>query len=82
MMGSVRAAAYEAARAALAKCVKLDECKTWADKAAAMEVYARQARDRELEANAIEIRVRAERRLGELIKAQEGNGRASWAKAQ
>ena len=46
MMGSVPAA-YEAARAALAKCVKLDECKEWADKAAAMEIYARQAKDRE-----------------------------------
>jgi len=62
---------YEAARAALAKCVKTDECKGWVDRAAAMKVYARQAKDREMEMNAVEIRVRAERRLGELIQLQK-----------
>ena len=36
-----------------------------------MRVYARQANNRELEVEATEIRIRAERWLGELIKAQK-----------
>lgn len=40
-----------------------------------MRAYARQAKNRELEVDAAEIRMRAERRLGELIRAQkEGPG--------
>src|SRR5262245_38639552 len=38
-------AAYEAAKDALAKCDQVDECKDWADKAAAIASYARQAHD-------------------------------------
>ncbi len=37
----------------------------------AMRVYARQARNKNLEVDAAEIRLRAERRLGELIAAQK-----------
>ena len=36
-----------------------------------MRTYRRQAQNKELEANAAEIRLRAERRLGALIKAQK-----------
>jgi hypothetical protein len=36
-----------------------------------MRAYARQANDRDLEIQAAQIRFRAERRLGELIKAQK-----------
>lgn len=39
-----------------------------------MRVYARQAKNRELEADAFEIRERAEIRLGELIEAQKTEG--------
>jgi hypothetical protein len=39
-----------------------------------MRVYARQAKNRELEADAFEIRERAEIRLGELIEAQKTKG--------
>jgi hypothetical protein len=43
---------YEAAKRAIAKCARLDECSEWADKAAAIASYARQADDVELQAYA------------------------------
>lgn len=61
-------ASYEAARAALAECVNIDECQDWADRAAALASYAKQAEDRTLETMAQRIRARAVRRAGELLK--------------
>ena len=55
---------YEAAREALATCQDIDECKEWADKAAALASYARQSEDVELERMAARIRARAMRRAG------------------
>lgn len=60
--------AYVWARAALAKCAKLDECKDWADKAEAIASYARQAEDDSLRKTADRIQARAVRRCGELLK--------------
>lgn len=59
---------YEAARVVLAECQAIDECKDWADKAAALASYAKQAEDTELEKMAVRIRSRAMRRAGELLK--------------
>lgn len=62
---------YDAAIRALAECKAVDEVKTWADKAAALQAYGRMAKDKTLEVDAAEIRIRAERRLGEMIAEQK-----------
>lgn len=70
--GSARLpASYESAKQALSACVSIDECKDWADKAAALASYAKQAEDLELERMAARIRARAMRRAGELLKQIE-----------
>ena len=58
---------YEAARRALIDANSIDEIKDLRDKALAMEAYARQAKDGELVAMAIEIKLRATRCIGALI---------------
>ncbi|TFH41406.1 MAG: hypothetical protein E4H01_15045 [Lysobacterales bacterium] len=63
-------AKYEAACRAVAECAQIDEAKDYLDKSEAMRVYARQAKNRQLEMQAAEIRFRAERRIGELMEAQ------------
>lgn len=60
-------ARYIAAKQALAEVRRIDEVKDLRDQALAIEVYAFQAKDGELAADAIEIRKRAERRIGELM---------------
>lgn len=60
---------YVDARKALAKCDRVDECKSWADKAAALASYAKQADDDQMLAMAKRIQLRALERGGELLAA-------------
>ena len=62
---------YDAARNALAECRAVDEVKQWIDKSAAIQAYGLMAKDKTLEIDAAEIRIRAERKLGEMLTAQK-----------
>jgi N6-adenosine-specific RNA methylase IME4 len=62
---------YDAACRALAEARNIDEVKDIHDKAIAMAAYARQAKNRDLEADAVEIRMRATYKLGQLCRAQK-----------
>ena len=61
-------ATYLAASKAIAECSRVDECKSWSDKAAALASYARQAKDLSLRVMAERIHARAVRRCGELLR--------------
>ena len=65
---------YEAAKKALAECERLDECRTWANKMAALASYARQVEDDTLLKTAMRIHGRALRRVGELLEEFDGRG--------
>ena len=80
---------YQQARTALQAAVDVDECKDYADKAAALATYAKQSNDHELEKMAAKIRGRAVRRMGEILNDMEsarggdrGGGRGNQGEAR
>ena len=69
---------FDAARTALQEAVRVDEVKAIRDKAQAMQAYLRQAKaSLQMQHQAAEIKLRSERRLGELLSktVQHGGGR-------
>lgn len=64
---------YDSARFALQQAVEIDEVKDIRDKAQAMAAYARQANDTQLVEWATEIKVRAERKAGQMLSDMPKN---------
>ena len=77
---------YDAMCRAIAEVYRVDEVKNIRDKARAIEVYARQAKNVEAERQACEIRLRAERKCGQLLqereKAKRGPDKATGQRSQ
>ena len=62
---------YDAMCRAIQEAYEVDEVKDMRDKAMALQAYARQAQNVEMERQACEIRLRAERRVGQLLKVMD-----------
>jgi hypothetical protein len=62
---------YERANTALAEAIAVDEILHIRDQARMLEACARVAENRDMEANALALRLRATRKLGKVIKAQK-----------
>jgi hypothetical protein len=86
---SLPPARYDAMCRAIDAAYEVDEVKDIRDKAIALEVYSKQARNKEAERRAREIRLRAERKVGKLLRAmkkakgaaQPGIGRAGGTRS-
>lgn len=66
---------YQKAVTAIKECDAIDEAKDWADKMSALALYYKQSKDKTLEDYAKRIRIRAERRMGELLRQFDGKGK-------
>jgi hypothetical protein len=65
---------YDAMCRAIAAAYEVDEVKNIRDQAKALEEYSRQARNIENERKACEVRLRAERKAGQILKKQQRQG--------
>ena len=65
---------YDTAKKALMEAKNFDEVKEIHDRAAALEAYARQAKDTEMIQWATEIKIRAERKAGEMLRNAKAAG--------
>jgi hypothetical protein len=65
---------YDAACRAIAEAKTVDEVTDWIDKAAAVREYGRRIKNRQIEIDAIEIRVRAKQRRGEILTRMKADG--------
>jgi hypothetical protein len=70
-MATVNLVRYDAACRAIAAAKSTDEVAKIRNQSEALRAYARVAKNKQLEIDAAEIRIRAERRVGELIAAQK-----------
>lgn len=70
-MSATELVRYDAMCHAIAAAYEVDEVKDIRDKALALEVYSRQAHNTEAERQACEIRLRAERKAGQLLREME-----------
>lgn len=68
-------AIYDSMVLAIDRCYQVDEVKDLRDRAMAFEHYARQALNVDAERKAIEVRIRAERRAGQLLKEMDRSPR-------
>lgn len=69
--GDITTAKYQAMVVAIRECHQVDEVKMMRDQARALEEYMKQAQNQEAERKACEIRIRAERRAGEILRDME-----------
>jgi len=72
---------WAAMRTAIAECERIDEVRNLSDKAVALRAYFAQSRDVDNEVAAMRVRLRAERRLGELIEREQEAGRLATAES-
>lgn len=70
-MSEVKLIKYDAMCRAIEAAYDIDEVKDIRDKALAIEVYSRQAKNVDAEQHACEIRLRAERKVGKLLSEME-----------
>lgn len=73
-MSGTELALFAVAKEALAELVKVDEIKDVRDQAERIRLYGQQANDRTIIADATEVIMRAERRLGELLRSAHETG--------
>jgi hypothetical protein len=71
---------YDRMRASIEQCANVDEVMDVRNKALALALYKKQAGDREAETKLAGIRIRAERRIGELLREMRESGERDTGK--